>query len=35
MRGNKSKEKGIRQVQIVSAWSETFGLCLGEVSYYR
>lgn len=32
MRGNKSKEKGIKPVQIVSAWSETFGLCLGEVS---
>lgn len=32
MRSNKSKEKGIKPVQIVSAWSETFGLCLGEVS---
>lgn len=32
MRGNKSKEKGIRPVQIVSARSETLGLSLSEVS---
>ena len=32
MRGNKSKAKGIRPVQIVSAWSETLGISLSEVS---
>ena len=31
-RGNKSKAKGIKPIQIVSAWSESQGLSLGEVT---